>query len=69
MSVHQKLGIILESKVIKIESIENFFSKKWSPRLIFLHEIYFWKKFEKFSGSLKIDFDSTILAFFNSLTD
>ena len=41
MSVHQKLGIILESKVVqKIESRENVFNKKWSPKLIFLNDFF-----------------------------
>ena len=42
MSVHQKLGIILESKVVQKLSLEkNDFTKKWSPKLIFLNEIFF----------------------------
>ena len=42
MSVHQKLGIILESKVVQKLSLEkNGFDKKWSPKLIFLDEIFF----------------------------
>ena len=37
MSVHQKLGIILESKVLQKLSLErNVFNKKWSHRFIFL---------------------------------
>ena len=44
MSVHQKLGIILESRVIQKLSLEkNVFTKKWSPKLIFLNEIFFEK--------------------------
>ena len=36
MPVHQKLGIILESKVVQKLSLEkNVFTKKWSPKLIF----------------------------------
>ena len=39
MSVHQKLGIILEIKWIKIEARnKGFYQKKWSPKLIFLKE-------------------------------
>ena len=39
MSVHQKLGIILENKVVQKLSLEkNVFNKKWSPKLIFLNE-------------------------------
>ena len=42
MSIHQKLGIILESKVVQKLSLEkNVFTKKWSPKLIFLNEIFF----------------------------
>ena len=37
MSVHQKLGIILESKVVQKLSLEKkYFTKKWSPTFIFL---------------------------------
>ena len=35
MSVHQKLAIILENKVVPEK---NVFTKKWSPKLIFLNE-------------------------------
>ena len=39
MSVHQKLGMILESKVVqKLSQEKNYFAKKWSPKLIFLDE-------------------------------
>jgi hypothetical protein len=42
MSVHQKLGIISESKVVKKLSLEkNVFTKKWSPKLIFLNGMFF----------------------------
>ena len=42
MSVHQKLDIILESKVVQKLSLEkNVFTKKWSPKLIFLKEFFF----------------------------
>ena len=42
MSVRQKLGVILESKVVQKLSLEkNVFTKKWSPKLIFLDEILF----------------------------
>ena len=42
MSVHQKLGIILVSKVVQKLSFEkNDFTKKWSPKLIFLDENFF----------------------------
>ena len=44
MSVHQKLGIILESKVVQKLSLEkNVFTKKWSPKLIFLNDFFFQK--------------------------
>jgi len=44
MSVHQHLGLLLESKVVQKLSLEkNVFTKKWSPKLIFLNEIFFWK--------------------------
>ena len=44
MSVHQKLGIILESKVVQKLNLEkNIFTKKWSPKLIFLYEFFFEK--------------------------
>ena len=42
----QKLGLILESKVVQKLSLEkNVLNKKWSPKLIFLDEIFFLKKF------------------------
>ena len=42
MSVHQKLGIILENKVVQKLSLEiNVFNKEWSPRLIFLDKNFF----------------------------
>ena len=44
MSVRQKLGIILESKVVQKLSLEkNVFNEKWSPKLIFLDEFFFGK--------------------------
>ena len=44
MSVHQKLGIILESKVVQKLSLEkNVFNKKWPPKVIILNEIFFEK--------------------------
>ena len=43
MSVHQKLGVILESKVVKKLSLEkNVSTKKRSPKLIFSND-FFWK--------------------------
>ena len=42
MSVHQKLGIILETKVVQKLSLEkNVVNKKCSPKLIFLDEFFF----------------------------
>ena len=42
MSVHQKLSKILESEVVQKLSLEkNDVTKKWSPELIFLNEIFF----------------------------
>ena len=42
MSVHQKLGMILENKVVQKLNLEkNDFAKKLSPKLIFLNEIFF----------------------------
>ena len=40
----QKLGLILESKVVQKLSLEkNVFNKKGSPKLIFLDEFFFEK--------------------------
>ena len=40
----QKLGIILESKVVQKLSLEkNVFNKKVSPKLIFLYDFWHWK--------------------------
>ena len=44
MSVRQKLGVILVSKVVQKLSLEkNVFNEKWSPKLIFLDENFFEK--------------------------
>ena len=41
----QKLGLILESKVVQKLSLEkNVFNKKCSPKLIFLDEFFFFEK-------------------------
>ena len=46
MSVRQKLGVILESKVVQKLSLEKkVFTKKWSPKLILLDD-FFLKKFD-----------------------
>ncbi len=42
MSVRQKLGVILVSKVVQKLSLEkSVFNDKLSPKLIFLGEIFF----------------------------
>ena len=47
-AVRQKLGMILENKVVqKLKLEKNVFYKKWSPKLIFLNE-FFLKKFRRF---------------------
>ena len=44
MPVHQKLGIILESEGVQKLSLEkNVFTKNWSPKLILLVKVFFWK--------------------------
>ena len=43
-SVRQKLGMILENKVVqKLKLEKNVFYKKWSPKLIFLNDFFFEK--------------------------
>ena len=67
MSFRQKLGVILVSKVVQKLSLEkNVSYEKWSPKLILLDEFFFLKKFSWFL-TLKIDFESTILALFDEL--
>ena len=40
--VRQKLGMILESKVVqKLRLEKKVFYKKWSPKLIFLNDFFF----------------------------
>ena len=40
--VCRKLGMILENEVVqKLELEKNVFYKKWSPKSIFLNEIFF----------------------------
>ena len=42
MSVRQKLGVILGSKVVKKLSLEkNVFNKKWFRKQIFLDNLFF----------------------------
>ena len=42
--VRQKLGMILENKVVqKLKLEKNVSYKKWSPKLIFLNEFFFEK--------------------------
>ena len=66
MSVHQKLGVILEGKVVQKLSLEKkVFNRKWSSKLIIL-DYFSLKKFDWFLTS-KIDFESTILALFDKV--
>ena len=40
--VHQKLDMVLENKVVQKLNLEKkVFYKKWSPKLIFLNELFF----------------------------
>ena len=42
--VHQKLGMILENKVVqKLKLEKNLFYKKWSPKLISVNKFVFEK--------------------------
>ena len=44
MSVRQKLSVIFQSKVVqKLSLEEKVFSKRWSPKLIFLDNFFFEK--------------------------
>ena len=44
MPVRQKLGMVLENKVVqKLELEKKVFFKKWSPKLIFLNDFFFEK--------------------------
>ena len=44
MLVHQKLGMILEHKVVrKLKLKKNVFYEKWSPKSIFLNDFFFEK--------------------------
>ena len=46
MPVRQKLGMVLENKVVqKLKLEKNGFYNKWSPKLIFLNGFFFLKKF------------------------
>ena len=46
--VRQKLGMILENKVVqKLKLEKNVFYKKWSPKLIFFND-FFLRKFCQF---------------------
>ena len=51
MSVHQKLGIILESKVVQKLNLEKENIKKWPPKLKILNDFFF----EKFRLMLDIE--------------
>ena len=47
--VRQKLGMILENKVVqKLKLEKNVFYEKRSPKLIFLNEFSFFEKFSQF---------------------
>ena len=64
LMVRQKLGMVLENKVVqKLKLEKKVFYKKWSPKLIFLID-FFLKKFSQFLIQ-KIDFESTISALFD----
>ena len=64
--VRQKLGMILENKVVqKLKLEKNIFLQKWSPKLIFINDFFFLKKFCPFL-TYKIDFESQILSHFNT---
>ena len=42
--VRQKLGMILENKVVhKLKLDKNVSYKKWSPKLIFFNDFFFFK--------------------------
>ena len=44
MGVRQKLGMILENKVVqKLKLEKNVCYKKWSPKLIFINDFFFEK--------------------------
>ena len=59
--VRQKLGMILGNKVVqKLKLEKNVFNKKWSPKLIFLNDFFF---FEKILSIL--DIESTLSALFD----
>ena len=50
-TVRQKLGMVLENKVVQKLKLEKYvFYKKWSPKLIFLND-FFLKKFPRFLTS------------------
>ena len=43
-TILQKLGMILENKVVqKLKLEKKVFYKKWSPKLIFLNDFFFEK--------------------------
>ena len=66
MSVRQKLGVILESKVVQKLSLEKKNLIKNGLLNWYSEIIFFLKKFDWFLTS-KIDFESTILALFDEL--
>ena len=64
MSVRQKLGLILESKVVQKLNLLKKDTKKWSPKLIFLDN--FLKKFDWFLTS-KIDWEYNFGTFWQTV--
>ena len=62
MSVHQKLGIILENKVVQKLSLEKNGRLNWYSSMKF-----FFEKNRLIFDKIQIDFESTILAFFEAL--
>ena len=46
--IRQKLGIILENRVVQKKSKKKCFITKWSPKLIFLNEKRNSKTFRRF---------------------
>ena len=63
MSVRQKLGVILVSKVVQKLSLEkNVFNEKWSPKLIFLDDFFLNSIFEPlYLLKLRLIFDELTL--------
>ena len=63
--VCQKVGITLENKVVQKLKLEKYvFYKKWSPKLTFLNEIFFFKKLFDFWHE-KLTLKEQVLALFD----